>query len=151
MQATISVIGAGTCTSETARTADELGRLVAEAGFCLVSGGLGGVMEAASQGARSAGGEVVGLVPGLDRGEANSHVHLSVATGLGHMRNFLVVANADVVVAVEGGWGTLSEIALAKKIGKPVVAIGRWAGLEGIIAAADPAEAIEHVKRELHP
>lgn len=138
----VAVIGAGSADKKTGATARELGGLLAREGYTLISGGLGGVMRAASEGARQAGGHTVGLLPGLERGQANEFVEYPVVTGLGHMRNFLVVANADIVIAVEGGWGTLSELALARKIGKPVIAIGRWSALEGVIPAADPAEAV---------
>jgi hypothetical protein len=107
-------------------SAEELGRLLAEAGAVVVCGGRTGVMEAVCRGAQSAGGLTLGILPGRDRREANPHVEVAVPTGLGEARNALVVRAADVVVAVAGGYGTLSEIALALKNGTPVVGIGTW-------------------------
>lgn len=148
-ESTVAVIGPGACDHALMDMAHELGRLLAFRGFTLVCGGLGGIMRAAAKGARSAGGRTIGILPGLDRGEAENSMEIRLATGLGHMRNYLVVLNADIVIAVYGGWGTLSEIALAKKIGKDVIAIGKWSGIEGIIPAADPAEALGHAERIL--
>ena len=138
---TIAVIGSGECEPQVYAAAERLGRLLAEAGFDLVCGGISGVMEAASRGARQAGGRTIGILPGLDKSAANAFVDLALVTGLSHMRNFLVVANADAVVAVEGEYGTLSEIALARKLGKTVVAIGRWSGIPGVVPAGGPEEA----------
>lgn len=128
-------------------TAEELGRLLAEAGAVVVCGGLGGVMEAVCRGARSAGGLTLGILPGGDRREANPYVEVAVPTGLGEARNALVVRSADVVVAVAGGYGTLSEIAFALRDGTPVVGVGTWElarGGEpdsGIVRVGDAAEA----------
>ena len=127
------------------RAAEDAGAAIAEAGAVLVCGGLGGVMEAACRGARSKGGLTVGLLPGSDREAANGWVQLAVPTGLGEARNALVVRAADVVIAIGGGWGTLSEIALARKSGKPVVGLGTWelgAGGEGIVPAQSAAAAV---------
>jgi uncharacterized protein (TIGR00725 family) len=114
--------------------AEEVGRLLAEGGAILVCGGLGGVMEAACRGARSAGGLTLGILPGRDRREANRYVEVAVATGLGEARNALVVRSADAVVAVGGAYGTLSEIALALKGGTPVVGLGTWELARGGVA-----------------
>jgi hypothetical protein len=138
----VAVIGAGQCGPELMETAHEIGFGLAKAGFAVVTGGLDGVMRGASEGASSAGGAVIGLLPGLDKTDANPSVGMAIATGLGQMRNFLLVLNAEAVVAVEGGYGTLSEIALALKIGKPVTAIGRWSSIEGVRPAASSDEAI---------
>jgi len=107
----------------------------------LVCGGLGGVMEAACRGARDAGGRTVGILPGADRSAANRFVDVAIPTGLGEARNALVVRSADALVAVGGGYGTLSEIALALKAGKPVVGLDSW-DIDGIEAAATPEEAV---------
>jgi uncharacterized protein (TIGR00725 family) len=107
----------------------------------LICGGLGGVMEAACRGAKTAGGTTVGILPGHDRAQANEHVDVALATGLGEARNALVVRAADALVAVGGEYGTLSEIALALKTGKPVVAIGSW-DLEPLVKARDADEAV---------
>jgi uncharacterized protein (TIGR00725 family) len=146
----------------------ELGRAVVDAGFRLVSGGLGGVMEAASQGARSAAayreGDIVAILPSYQGDSANAFADIVIPTGLGIARNVLVVASADVVIAVGGGSGTLSEIAIAWQLGKPIVALGAGAGwpaeLGGraiddrrddlIVAATSVAEAVARA-RELVP
>lgn len=139
----IAVCGAGSCDAETARRAQEVGRLLAEAGATLICGGLGGVMAAACRGARGAGGRTVGVLPGKDRGAANADVEIAIATGLGEARNLAIVASADAVIAIAGGYGTLSEIALARKLGRPVVGLGTWAlGAEHLRPAATPAEAV---------
>lgn len=106
-----------------------------------MTGGLTGVMEAASQGAREAGGVTIGILPGTDRREANEYVTVAIPTGMGEARNALVVRAADAVIAIGGEWGTLSEIALARKTGKPVVGLGSWE-LAGVEAVATPAEAV---------
>ena len=146
MKKRISVIGAGTCGPATEAVAERLGILIAENGFDLVCGGRMGVQRAACRGAKSTGGLTIGLLPGLEFSQANEFVDVPVITGLGHMRNYLVVKNGDAVVAIEGGAGTLSEIGLALKSGIPVVAIGRWSGIEGVRAAGDADEAMSIVK-----
>ena len=124
----IAVVGAGAGGAGTAELAEAetAGAAIAAAGATLVCGGLGGVMEAACRGARSRGGMTVGLLPGTDREDANGWVLLALPTGLGEARNALVVRAADAVVAIGGGWGTLSEIALALKLGVPVFGVGTW-------------------------
>jgi uncharacterized protein (TIGR00725 family) len=145
----VAVVGPGDAAADELAAAEELGRLLAEAGAAVVCGGLGGVMEAACRGARSAGGLTLGILPGRDRRDANPYVQVAVPTGLGEARNALVVRAADAVVAVGGGYGTLSEIALALKGGTPVVGLGTWElarGGEpdrGIVQAASVAEAAE--------
>jgi uncharacterized protein (TIGR00725 family) len=106
--------------------ARQIGADLARSGCTVVTGGLGGVMEAASQGAREAGGFVVGILPGEDASAANEFVDLAVPTGMGEGRNLLVVRMADVVVAVGGSWGTLAEVALARRRGTPVVSVSGW-------------------------
>jgi uncharacterized protein (TIGR00725 family) len=148
-RAWIAVVGPGEATPEELELAEEAGAAVASAGCGLVCGGLGGVMEAACRGARSRGGLTLGLLPGLDRDAANGWVVVAVPTGLGEARNALVVRAADAVVAVGGGWGTLSEIALAMKTGVPVVGLRSWEPVmggvpaAGIVAADGPREAVE--------
>jgi len=106
--------------------AEEVGRLVAQRGGVLVCGGLGGVMDAACRGARAQGGTTIGILPGLDRSAANPHVDVAIPTGLGEARNALVVRAADVLIAVGGAYGTLSEIALALGAGKRVIGLDTW-------------------------
>ena len=114
----------------------------------LVCGGLGGVMEAACRGAKEAGATTVGILPGTDRAAANAFVDVAVPTGMGEARNALVVRAADALVAVGGGYGTLSEIAFALKAGKRVVGLGTW-DIEGVEAAGSPEAAVETVLRDL--
>jgi uncharacterized protein (TIGR00725 family) len=109
-----------------------------------VCGGLGGVMEAACRGAKEAGGVTVGILPGTDRAAANAFVDVAIPSGLGEARNALVVRAADALIAVGGGYGTLSEIALALKAGKRVVGLDSW-DIEGVVAAADPQAAVAAV------
>jgi uncharacterized protein (TIGR00725 family) len=106
--------------------ARSVGRRLAERGITIVNGGLGGVMEAASKGASLAGGVSVGLLPGRDRSEANQYINVAILTGMGELRNGLVVGSADAVIAIGSSWGTLSEIALAKRTGKPIICIKGW-------------------------
>lgn len=147
-QPVVAVCGAGQCGPDLAILAECVGRGLAEAGALLVCGGLGGVMAAACRGARLAGGTTIGLLPGLDRGEANPDVLIPIATGLGEGRNLLIVRTADSVIAIGGEYGTLSEIALARKLGKLVVGLHTWNlgtdkdGQTHILPAADPAEAV---------
>jgi uncharacterized protein (TIGR00725 family) len=119
----IGVIGGGDCTREEASFAEATGRLVAEGGAILVCGGLGGVMEAAAKGAKANGGVTVGILPGTEPTAANRYIDVPLATGLGEMRNFLIVRTAHALIAIGGGVGTLSEIALAQRVGKPVVGL----------------------------
>jgi len=123
MKPIIAVIGGSTCTTEEAAVAEETGRLLAQRGAILVCGGLGGVMEAAARGAQTNGGTTVGILPGPDPAAANAYIGIPLATGLGEMRNFLIVRTAHALIAIGGGVGTLSEIALAQRIGKPVVGL----------------------------
>jgi uncharacterized protein (TIGR00725 family) len=138
----VAVIGPSSAGPEEVAAAEEAGRLLAGRDCVVVCGGLGGVMEAVARGARSAGGTVVGLLPGRDRRDGNAHLTVAITTGLGEMRNALVVRAADVVLAIGGAYGTLSEIAFALRTGVPVVGIGTWA-LDDVVAAPGPAEAVE--------
>jgi len=119
----VAVVGGGNCSGAEAEWAAAVGRLVAERGAVLVCGGLGGVMEAAARGAKQAGGLTIGILPGSDPGAANPHIDVAIATGMGEMRNALIVRAAGAVIAIGGGWGTLSEIALARRIETPVVGL----------------------------
>jgi uncharacterized protein (TIGR00725 family) len=142
----VAVCGASQASAEQAAAAEAVGEGLARGGAVLVCGGRGGVMEAACRGAASVGGLTVGLLPGLDRAEANPWVSIALPTGLGELRNGLVVRAADAVVAVGGAWGTLSEVALALHAGTPVVGLGTF-DLEGVVAAADPGDAVARVLR----
>ena len=136
------MIGSG---SEHEGRAEEVGRLLAERGCTVVTGGRGEVMAAASRGAKGAGGTTIGILPGEDRAEANQWVDHVVVTGLGHMRNYAVAASGDGVIAVCGRWGTLAEIAYAKLLGRPVVILDPGWQLEGVDRAASPEEAVDFV------
>jgi uncharacterized protein (TIGR00725 family) len=149
----VAVVGPGTDEGTDLAAAEAVGRLLAEAGAVLVCGGLGGAMAAACRGAREAGGLTVGILPGTDRAEANRWVVVAVPTGLGELRNGLVVRAADAVVAVGGGYGTLSEIALALRTGCPVVGLGSWRppappGARSVVEASNPPEAVALVLQE---
>lgn len=124
----VSVIGGSGIAQDSpeALLAEEVGRLVAERGAVLVCGGMDGVMEAASRGAAEAGGTVIGILPELDRAEANEHCTHIVLTGVGHARNLAVAATGEVVIAVGGGFGTLSEIGHARSLGRTVIALSSW-------------------------
>jgi uncharacterized protein (TIGR00725 family) len=143
----IAVIGpSADHTPEILAAATEVGAGLAAAGAVVLSGGGGGVMEAASRGARAQGGQCVGILPGVDRGEGNAHLTLGLATGLGELRNALLVRCSDVLIAVGGSWGTLSEVALAVRQDKPVVAMNTWlVGHEhpALHYAETPREAVE--------
>ena len=135
-------MGPGEASASQVASAEEVGRLLARRGAVVVCGGLGGVMEAACRGAQREGGVAVGILPGLDRGAANPHASVAIATGLGEARNALVVRAADALIAVGGAYGTLSEIALALKAGKPVIGLGTWE-IEGVESAEGPESAVE--------
>lgn len=145
----IAVIGDGFCSAETARLAEQVGRLLAEKGAIVICGGLGGVMEAACRGARKAAGVTVGVLPSASRRDANPYVDIPIVTGMGEARNVIVVSSAQAVIAVRGGYGTLSEIAHALKLGIPVVGLGTWQlskngwDKPGITLASDANDAVE--------
>lgn len=145
----VAVVGSGSAERDELVLAEEVGRLLATRGAIVVCGGLGGVMEAACRGAKTVGGMTVGLLPGPDRRDANAWVDVPIPTGLGEARNALVVRAADAVIAIGGEYGTLSEIALALKTGKPVVGLETWElsrrGLPAtdIVRASTPADAVE--------
>lgn len=137
------MVGAGDARPEVSDLAEAVGREIARRGATLICGGRGGVMEAAARGARSASGHTIGILPGYDRNQANPHIEFAIATGMGQARNAIVVASADAVIALEGEGGTLSEIGLALKLGRPVVALRAWPELRQIAHADDPVAAVE--------
>jgi uncharacterized protein (TIGR00725 family) len=145
----VAVVGAGVARAYEARIAEDVGRRIAERGAVLVCGGMTGVMEAACRGAKAGGGTTVGILPGPRRSDANAYVDIGIPTDLGEMRNGLIVRAADVVIAVSGEFGTLSEIALALKTGTPVVGVKTWelakAGqvVEAFPVAQSASEAVE--------
>jgi uncharacterized protein (TIGR00725 family) len=137
----VAVCGATEATESQLAAAKEVGRLLAEAGAIVINGGLGGVSTAASEGASAAGGVVVGLLPDAHRAGANQYLTVALPTGLGQARNVLIVTAAQSVIAIGGGWGTLSEIAIAKRLGRPVVTLDSWP-ISGLESVATPAEAV---------
>ncbi|MDX2851277.1 TIGR00725 family protein [Actinacidiphila glaucinigra] len=150
----VAVVGPAEATGRERQVARRLGELLARRGAVVVCGGLGGVMGAASEGARAQGGTTVGLLPGRDRRAGDPSLTVAIATGLGELRNGLVVAAADAVVAVGGSWGTLSEVALALRTGKPVVVVGGWdvrgpGPGETFLRAASAEEAADAVEAAL--
>ena len=136
----MSVIGSG---SEWEDAAEEIGRLLAERGCTVVTGGLGEVMAAAHRGASEAGGTTLAILPGEDPRSANRWAEHVVVTGIGHARNLAVAASGEAVIAVGGGWGTLAEIAFARRLGRPVVALAGAPAVEGIEVVDSPREAVE--------
>ena len=136
----IAVVGGGECSPEVFEMACRLGRLLAEKGHILICGGLGGVMEAVCRGAKEAGGLTVGILPD-EKASANGFVDIAIATGMGHARNAIIVKSADAVIALPGEHGTLSEIALALKMGKRVISLSNW-DVPGALKAQSSEEAI---------
>jgi uncharacterized protein (TIGR00725 family) len=140
-----------------AEVAEAVGRAIATAGAILVCGGLGGVMAAACRGARAAGGATIGILPGPDTSAANSDVQIPIATGMGEARNVIIVRTADAVIAVGGEYGTLSEIALARKAGRVVVGLRTWAlghgssGRPHVLEATTPEEAVAIALAHIRP
>jgi len=138
----VSVIGSG---GEWEASAEEVGRLLGERGCTVVTGGLDEVMSAAHRGAKSAGGTTIAILPGEDRGAANEWADHVVVTGIGHARNLAVAASGDAVIAIGGSWGTLAEIAFARRLGRSVVALVGAPEVEGIAVASTPEEAVDLV------
>jgi uncharacterized protein (TIGR00725 family) len=142
----VAVIGSG---AEWEAAAAEVGRLLAERGCTVVTGGLGEVMAAAHRGAQSAGGATIAILPGEDRSAANRWAEHVVVTGIGHARNLAVAASGDAVIAVGGSWGTLAEIGFAMRLGRPVVVLEGGPVVDGVPRAATPAEAVDAVLARL--
>jgi len=141
----IGVIGSGECSLKMKKLAEEVGREIARRGATLVCGGLGGVMEAAAKGAKEAGGLTVGILPGFHSGEANPYIDVVVVTGMSYARNIIVVRSSDALIAIEGKYGTLSEIAFALQLHKPIVGLNTWKVSKEIISLSSPVEAVEKV------
>ena len=151
----VAVIGASNATEWELSTAERVGRLLADAGCVLVCGGLGGVMDAAARGSAAGGGVSIGILPGDDRVDASRHLTVAIASGFGEARNAIVARSADAIVAVGGEFGTLSEIALALKMGKPVIGVGTWElgrddlAKDPIVRVETPEEAVDKLRRFL--
>ena len=146
----ISVVGPSDAGEQEQQDAETVGRALAHAGAIVVTGGRGGVMAAASRGAAEAGGVTLGILPGTDRREANEFVKIAVPTGLGELRNGLVVRAADALVAVGGAYGTLSEVALALRAGVPVIGLHTWR-IDGIEQVQSPADAAARALERARP
>ena len=138
----VAIVGSGMATGKLYDEAREVGRLVVQRGGTVVCGGLSGVMEAAAHGAAEAGGTAIGILPDEDLKRQHEYLTYSVATGVGQARNLALVCSGDVVIAVGGEYGTLSEIGLARKVGRPVVALGSWDLGEHVTVAGSPDEAV---------
>lgn len=154
--AIVAVVGAGQCDPETTVLAEAVGQALAQAGITLICGGLGGVMAAACRGAKAAGGQTIGILPGSDPQIANAWVDIAIATGMGEARNLILVHTAQALIAVGGEYGTLSEIAFALKLGKPVIGLQTWQlsqqgrTIEPILEVETPQQAVQQVLRVLH-
>lgn len=145
----IGVIGAGSCEASLEELAVEIGREIARQDAILVCGGLSGVMTAAARGAKEVGGFTVGILPGSSTQDANVYIDFPIATNMGQARNAIIVQTADVLIAVGGGYGTLSEIAMALKIGKEVVAVQNQFSIPGLHIVQTPVEAVKKALRFL--
>lgn len=138
----IGIIGGGECSEEIARMSEEVGEELARRGAVLICGGHGGVMEAVCRGAKREGGLTIGILLGTDPGEANPYIDIPIATGLGQARNLVIVNAAAALIAIDGEYGTLSELGFALKLGKRVIGLEAWE-VPGVIVAKDPKEAVE--------
>ncbi|MDY7036432.1 MAG: TIGR00725 family protein [Thermodesulfobacteriota bacterium] len=141
----VGVIGSGECSDSVYDLAANLGFQIGKKGWIMVCGGLGGVMEGAAKGCVEADGVTIGILPGLERESANPYIKIPLPTGLGEGRNLLVVRSSDVLISIAGGYGTLSEIALALKMNKPVIGLDTWENIKGIQYVSDPHEAIQKI------
>ncbi|AKB84782.1 TIGR00725 family protein [Methanococcoides methylutens] len=139
----IGVIGAGSCDEKVSKMAEAVGAGIAKKNATLICGGLGGVMEAASKGCKAAGGQTIGILPGKQKEDANQYIDHIIVTSMGHARNAIIAQSCDALIAVDGEYGTLSEIALSLKMGKPVVTLGSKWDIEDTWVAASPEDAVE--------
>ena len=144
----VGVIGGHKCSVSVYKLARETGELIAKEGWVLICGGGSGVMEAACRGAKSKGGFTVGILPSYDGHEANSYLDVKIPTGLGYARNILVVRASDIIIAINGKYGTLSEIAFALSENKTVVGLRTWE-LKGVVKAGNPQAAVSYIKKKL--
>lgn len=142
----VGVIGGSDIDKKTSTLAEELGKKIAEKGYLLLCGGMGGVMEAACKGAKAAGGTTIGILPGKNSSEANPYIDIPIVTAMSHARNAIIVRTAEVLIAVGGKYGTLSEIALAKVVDKPVIGLQTW-DISGVIEVKTVEEAMEEIEK----
>jgi len=149
MRVNIAVVGGHKCSKKIYKIAEEVGKLIAQEGWTLVCGGGPGVMEAACKGAKSQKGLTVGILPSFKGQEANKYLDVKIPTGLGYARNVLVVRAAEAIIAIDGAYGTLSEIAFAFNEERPVVGIDTW-GIKGVKKVKTPKEAINYIKKKVN-
>jgi uncharacterized protein (TIGR00725 family) len=145
----IGVIGAGECSAEIYNQAYELGQLLGESGYSVICGGLGGVMEAVCKGVKKTLGTTIGVLPGNETNEANQYVDFPIATGMGIARNIIIIRTAAAVIAINGKYGTLSELAYALQLNKPVIGLNTWDVATDVVKVKTPEEAISKVKDKL--
>ena len=145
----IGVIGGNRCSPQAAKMAEEVGRRIAEKGGVLICGGLGGVMEAAAMGAKQAGGQTIGILPNGKTDSANPYIDFPIATGMGYARNVIIVKTADVLIAIDGSYGTLSEVAYSLVFEKQVISLGSWEVDPKVLRAKDSQEAVDMAFRSL--
>lgn len=150
MNIQIGVIGAGSCKKDIAIVAETVGKEIAKNNAVLICGGLGGVMEAASKGAKAAGGQTIGILPGSKRDQCNPYIDVEILSNMGHARNAIIAESSDVLIAIDGEYGTLSEIALSLKMGKTVVCLGTKWNIEGTIKTDRPEDAVNIAVKSLN-
>lgn len=139
----IGVIGGNRCSPTVARIAEDVGREISRRGGILICGGLGGVMEAAARGAKESNGTTIGVIPGFGKNDANRYIDIPIVTGFNHARNIIIVRSSDALIAINGGYGTLSEIAFSLILDKPIISLSSWEVDEKIIKAKDPIDAVK--------
>ncbi len=142
----VGIIGGNFPDEKSLRDAERMGELIAQNGYTLVNGGMAGIMEASARGAKSANGLVIAILPGKSAEEANPFVDIAIPTGLGYMRNAMVILNSDIVVAIDGSYGTLSEIAYANIYKRTIFGLNTW-NIQGIIPISTPEEVIEKINK----
>jgi len=140
----VGIIGGNLPDTLSLENAERMGELIAKNGYILVNGGMKGVMEASARGAKAVNGLVIGILPGKSRDDCNSYVDIAIPTGLGYMRNPLVILNSDIVVAIDGGYGTLSEIAYTQIYNRPVFGLNTW-NIKGVVPLSTPEEVINRI------
>jgi uncharacterized protein (TIGR00725 family) len=140
----VGIIGGNLPDAVSLKNAERMGELIAKNGYTLVNGGMKGVMEASARGAKSANGFVIGILPGKSRDDCNSYVDIAIPTGLGYMRNPMVVLNSDIVVAIDGSYGTLSEIAYTQIYNRTVFGLNTW-NIKGVLPLSTPEEVINRI------
>lgn len=150
MESVIAVVGTGQEDNMCNTLAEEVGSLIASEGKVLINGGLGGVMQASAKGCKTMRGTTVGMLPGLDPFAANPYIDIPITTGMGELRNFLIVRSASAVIAIGGSYGTLSEVGLALKLGKPVIGLNTW-DIPGIVKAENAADAVRKAIKAIGP